>query len=79
MDLTPDIVQTIFVLGNIEAARLYTINQVAAILGVSTKTIRRWIDSGKLIAVRPGPRSMRIPGHVVTQLLEQNEGVEESR
>lgn len=79
MELNSDITQAIFALGNVEAARLYTINQVAAILSVSTKTVRRWIDSGKLIAVRPGPRSMRIPGHVVSQLLEQNNGVEESR
>lgn len=69
MELNTDITQTIFALGNVEAARLYTINQVAAVLNVSTKTVRRWIDSGKLIAVRPGPRSMRIPGHAVAKLI----------
>lgn len=69
MKISSHITQAIFTLGNVEAARLYTVNQVAEILGVSTKTIRRWIDSGNLSALRPGPRSMRIPGHLVAKLL----------
>jgi len=35
----------------------FTVDQAAAELGISTKTIRRWIDSGKLSATETkGPR-----------------------
>lgn len=39
----------------------FTINQAAAYLAVSRSTIYRWLDSGKLSAVRIGGRSQRIP------------------
>lgn len=68
--------QAVFAMTNVEHARFYSVKHVADIVGVSTKTVRRWIDSGKLIAVRPGPRSMRIPGHVVAELLEQHNATE---
>lgn len=40
--------------------QLITIADAAARLGVSIKTIRRWIQAGKLAAVRVG-RQIRIP------------------
>lgn len=61
--------QALFAMTNVEHARFYSVNHVADIVGVSTKTVRRWIESGKLIAVRPGPRSMRIPGHAIEAIL----------
>lgn len=54
---------------NIDPARFYTAQQVADLLGVTSKTVRTWIHNGQLIAVRPGPRSTRVPGHVVADLI----------
>ena len=38
------------------AAELFTINQSAALLGVTTRTIHRWIEDGKLPAFKVGGR-----------------------
>lgn len=38
-----------------------TIQQAAAQLNVSTRTIRRWIATGQIRAERVGPRLIRIP------------------
>lgn len=44
---------------------LWTISETAEKLGVSTKTVRQWIRSGHLRAVRLGPRVVRVvPGDV---------------
>lgn len=40
--------------------RLLRIEEVARLLGVSSKTVRRWIDSDGLPVHRLGPRSPRI-------------------
>ena len=41
--------------------RLYTIRQVAEIAGVSIRTIRRWIDRGKLPTRQPsGPGGVHL-------------------
>ena len=37
-----------------------TIQQVATVKGVSSKTVRRWIAAGLLPAYRVGPRLIRI-------------------
>jgi excisionase family DNA binding protein len=37
-----------------------TIQQTADYFGVDTKTVRRWIAQGRLIAYRVGPRLIRI-------------------
>jgi excisionase family DNA binding protein len=42
------------------ARQLDSIGEAAAYLGVSTKTIRRWIASGDLSAYRAGPRLIRV-------------------
>ena len=39
---------------------LLTVSEAAAELRVSKPTIRRWIDAGRLRAVRLGPRTVRI-------------------
>lgn len=39
----------------------YSINEVATLMGVSRKTVRRIIATGKLKIFRPSPRTIRIP------------------
>jgi excisionase family DNA binding protein len=34
------------------AMRFFTVNEVAEIVGVSVRTVRRWIKSGRLVAHR---------------------------
>lgn len=41
-------------------SRLYTVAEVAEVLRAHPKTVRRWIDEGKLVARRPG-RKFLIP------------------
>jgi excisionase family DNA binding protein len=50
------------------SARLYSVVEAADHLGVSTKTVRRWIASGHLSAQRVGPRLIRIPSASITEL-----------
>lgn len=38
-----------------------TVREAADLLRVSVPTIRRWIASGRLRAVRPGGRTVRVP------------------
>lgn len=64
---------------SIDPTRFYTAQQVADLLGVTSKTVRTWINSGQLIAVRPGPRSTRVPGHVVANLIGLTTESEEVR
>jgi excisionase family DNA binding protein len=37
-----------------------TVAEVADMLGVSASTVWRWVDSGKMPAVRVGPKAIRI-------------------
>jgi excisionase family DNA binding protein len=37
-----------------------TVAEVAGMLGVSASTVWRWVDSGKMPAVRIGPKAIRI-------------------
>ena len=41
-------------------SRFFTIAEVAECLNVSTRTVRRWIKRGELIAYRPGGGVVRI-------------------
>jgi excisionase family DNA binding protein len=53
-----------------------TINDVATLLGVSTRTVQRWISDGRLKAIQLGGR--RAPVRVDPRELEQwlkDEGV----
>jgi len=57
---------------NLNAAlRTYTINEVASLLKVSPKTVRRLIESGKLSAVRVG-RVYRVPHKALEAFLAQS-------
>ncbi|MFC9602301.1 molybdopterin-binding protein [Streptomyces niveus] len=40
----------------------YTIGQAAALLGVSSETVRRWADGGQLVVDRGGSRNRLIDG-----------------
>ena len=37
-----------------QTLQFFTLAETAEMLRVSTRTVRRWIDSGKLVAHRPG-------------------------
>ena len=50
---------------------LLTIPQVAKWARVSTKTIYRWIESGKIPVVKFGERTYRIPAGAVIEQLKQ--------
>jgi len=45
----------------------YRIGQVAEMLGVSTDTVRRWVDAGELPAVRTGGGQRAIPGPALAE------------
>jgi excisionase family DNA binding protein len=53
--------------------RFFTIGQVAELLEVSTRTVRRWIDAGLLVAHRVGG-VVRIAEHDLRAFLAQHRG-----
>lgn len=53
-------------------SKLYTIDEVAAQLGMHHKTIRKFITEGKLNATKVG-KQWRISGHDLSVFLEKNE------
>jgi excisionase family DNA binding protein len=52
--------------------RQLSLSEVAGLMGVSERTIRRWIKSGKLKAYKPG-RDYRIPESAVREFVEESE------
>jgi len=44
----------------VTASSRITLEQVAELRGVSTKTVRRWVAAGWLPAYRTGPRLLRV-------------------
>ncbi len=52
------------------AVELLTIQQVAQWAKVSTKSIYRWIESGKIPVVKFGERTYRIPARAVIAQLK---------
>lgn len=46
-----------------------SVGQAAARVGVSTKTVRRWIASGQLAGYRMGPRLLRVDPDDVDAML----------
>lgn len=55
---------------------LYTVKEAATLLGVSERTIYRWIEEEKIKAVKLGFASvqsrMMIPQSAITQFLQEN-------
>lgn len=60
---------------NLGSQGLFTAEQVAEVLGVSVKTIRKWRYQGKLKAVKVGERCVRYRREDVLDQLNQ-EGVD---
>src|SRR5918998_221651 len=52
--------------------RTLSLSEVAGLMGVSERTIRRWITAGKLRAYKPG-RDYRIPESALRQFVEESE------
>lgn len=48
---------------------LMTLQQVAALAGVSLSTVRRAVDAGHLMPTRPGPRVVRFTRAAIDQWL----------
>lgn len=61
-----------------------TVEEVAEQLGVHPATVRRWVQSGHIRAVRPGLRAFKIPASEVPRLLaspirdDRQDGVQSS-
>jgi len=55
--------------------KLYTVAETAAILGVSIKTLRKWLDNGNIPYTRLGPaaRLIRIRGQDIENFLRAGE------
>jgi excisionase family DNA binding protein len=51
--------------------RLESIADVAARLGVHTRTVRRWIAAGLLTSYRVGPQLLRLDADEVDRFLRQ--------
>lgn len=52
--------------------RLVSLNDTAEMLDVSVKTVRRYIASGRLDAVRLGRRTLRVRIESVDRLIEEH-------
>lgn len=52
--------------------RQLSLSEVAGLMGVSERTVRRWIKAGKLRAFKPG-RDYRIPESAVRTFVEESE------
>src|SRR5918997_4309297 len=52
--------------------RHLALSEVAGLMGVSERTVRRWIKSGRLKAYKPG-RDYRIPETALRRFIEESE------
>jgi excisionase family DNA binding protein len=50
--------------------RLYTVKEIAEYLGVTTQSVHNWLKAGRLQAVRPTERIIRIPEKSLQQFME---------
>jgi excisionase family DNA binding protein len=55
----------------VKSERLLTVASVAVLLGVSQRTVRRWIERDWLPFVRLGPRALRVREATVTAVIEK--------
>lgn len=56
-----------------EPGELMTVSQAAAILGVNSFTIRRWIKNGKLEAMRIGEKLLKIKPESLAKFIEASQ------
>jgi excisionase family DNA binding protein len=59
--------------GPIRRHQLATVHETASYVGVSPKTIRRWIASGLLVGYAAGPRLIRLDLDEVDSMLARSE------
>lgn len=52
---------------------LLTVADVAEVFSVSTRTVRRWIEAGRLPAVKVGHRTVRVHADAVVAFATSNE------
>jgi len=55
------------------SVKLLTIKQIAAALGTHPETVRRWIRTGKLPAMKATKRTIRVRSDVIEAILRQNQ------
>jgi len=56
----------------------YGVGDAAAVLGVSTDTVRRWVDSGRLKAIRTPSGRRQIDGVVLARFAQSYNSVSDS-
>jgi excisionase family DNA binding protein len=54
---------------------MLTVSEAATELGVSAKTVRRWIKSKRLRALRFSPRALRVREHDLSVFCKKSETV----
>ena len=54
------------------SVKLLTVQEIASALGTHPETVRRWIRSGKLPAMKATKRTIRVRSDVIEELLRQN-------
>ena len=59
--------------------KLYTTNEVAEFFSVTSETVRDWITTGKLSAVRLGSGRYRVPRRVLMDFANHRFGFSEAK
>jgi excisionase family DNA binding protein len=54
------------------SVKLLSIKEIAQTLGTHPETVRRWIRSGRLPAMKATKRTIRVRSDVIEQLLRNN-------
>lgn len=54
------------------SVKLLTIAQISQALGTHPETVRRWIRTGKLPALKASKRTIRVRSDVIESLLKQH-------
>lgn len=56
-----------------DSPSVFTVKSLAELLSVHEHSVRSWIKSGRLRAIRPGPGTIRIPASEVARLLGETD------
>lgn len=54
--------------------KLFTAREIADLLGISSRTVYRWNESGWLIGFRSSPRTLKFWRKVVEEFIEKRMG-----
>lgn len=66
-------------IGLAERERLLTVDEAADVLGVSKRTVYRWVEDGRLNAMRLSRRVLRISARDIGDALREGRVVQTSR